>query len=34
MHICHEEVAAIVSALPFLGWAWTWLRMKLKRSQA
>lgn len=33
MHICGDEIAAMAAALPFLGWAWGWLRNKLRRTR-
>ena len=31
MHLCHEEVLAMCAALPWLGFALTWARVRFRR---
>ena len=32
-HWCGEETAALVAGLPFLAFAWRWLKGKLRRDK-
>lgn len=34
MHWCADEMTAALGLIPFIGWAWCWVRVRFARVRA